>query len=299
MIRRTAAPLALALIVSACHARGGVDEDARVGYRMSLDEVGDTAWYHIQNEGRIGVVGPDADTVIVATSEDYVLKLTATAPDTVIGFFDHIRIMVNRGGRIVPVPMEPLYHQDFVLTDSAGRLRVRVLPHVWQMESSVRETARLLDEMFFTVPAAPLATGLVWVDTVDVRYESGGARFERRNVTRYEVTADTVLHGVPAKTIRYESALDNDAVQLASDSSRTVLSGAETGTIVYAPARRIILSRHRQGRLDGEMLMTAGNTTQRMPHFYEFAVSVDVLPPRTNAEAADTVEAAPVAPRAQ
>ena len=297
MIRRIVAPLSVALIVSACGARGGADVEPRSDYRMTLDQAGDTAWYHIQNEARIGVVGPDTDTVIVTASEDYVLELTRTAPDTVIGFFDHIRIMVNRGGRIVPVPMEPLYHREFVLTDSAGRLGVRAMPHVSQMEPSVRETARLLDEMFFTVPAARMEAGLVWVDTVDVTSESGGARFTRKNVTRYQVAGDTVLHGVSAKVIRYESALDNHAVQLASDSSRTVLTGSESGTIVYAPARRIILSRRREGRLDGEMVMAAGDSTQHMPHFYDFAISIDLLPPRAEGAAADTAEAAAPAGR--
>lgn len=292
MIRRIAAPLSLALIVSACGARGAADVEPRTDYRMSLDEAGDTAWYHIQNEATIGVVGSDTDTMIVRTSEDYVLELARTAPDTVIGFFDHIRIMVNRGGRIVPVPMEPLYHREFVLTDSAGRLGVRAMPHVSQMEPSVRETARLLDEMFFTVPAAALTAGFVWVDTVDVTYESSGARFDRKTVTRYEVAGDTVIHDVRGSVIRYESALDNHAVQLASDSSRTVLIGSETGTIVYAPARRIILSRRRQGRLDGEMVMSSGGSVQHMPHFYEFAVSVDLIPPRAEGAVADTVEAA-------
>lgn len=293
MIRRIVAPLAVALIVVACSARAGTDTQDGRHYRMSLDEAGDTAWYHLANESVIGMVPAPADTMTVRSSEDYVLELARISPDTVIGFFDHIRIMVTRGERVIPVPMEPLYRREFVLTDSAGRLAVRALPAVHQMEPSVRESARLLDEMFFTVPAAPLQNGMVWVDTVRARHELSGARYSRNYVTRYEVAGDTTLHGVTAKLIRYESALDNEAAQLNNDSARTVLVGTETGSIVYSPARRLILSRQRRGRLDGEMVMPAGDGFQHMPHFYEFSVAIELLPPRAPGAAADTADAPP------
>ncbi|HEX6590195.1 MAG TPA: hypothetical protein VF039_14410 [Longimicrobiales bacterium] len=297
MIRRPAAPLALMLFAAACGARAGTDTGPRADYRMSLAETGDTAWFHLQNEATIGVVANGTDTVVVRSSEDYVLELARSGPDTLVGFFDHIRIMTERAGRVVPVPMEPLYRREFLLTDSAGRYAVRALPHVSQMEPSVREAARLLDETFFTVPAAPLAAGLVWVDTVDTSYELNNARFHRMYVTRYQVVGDTVLHGVQAAVIRYESALDNEAAQIDNADARTVLAGTETGTIVYSPARALILSSHRNGRLDGEMTMPGPNGPQRMSHFYEFAVGFDLLPPRS-ALPADTAEPAPT-PRRQ
>ena len=298
MIRRIATPFALALTLAACQGREAAVAGPRADYRMSLAAVGDTAWYHLQNEARIGVVNDPADTMVVMTSEDYVLELARTSSDTVVAFFDHIRIMVNRAGRIIPVPMEPLYRQEFVLTDSAGRLGVRAMPFVSQMEPSVRETARLLDEMFFTVPTVRLDAGYVWVDTVDATHELSGARYRRGNVTRYEVVGDTVLHGVQAKVIRYESALDNMAMQMDNDSARTMLAGSESGTIVYSPARRLLLARHRRGRLTGEMVMPTQTGFEHLPHFYDFAVTVELLPPGAEPPAAAPAPTAQPARRA-
>lgn len=291
-----AAPLALACFVSACGARGAADPDPGFEPRLALNQVGDTVWYHQETDIVVGMVNAQGDTSIAYGDEDHVLHLTRVAPDTLVAFYHHIRIAMNQGGRIVPVPMETLFGEHFTLVRTDGRYRVTTAPAVPNMAESTREMVRHLDEMFMTVPDQPLEPGLTWGDSIEFVAHTRESRLARYTQTRYRVEGDTIVAGVPGVVIRYESDVDAAVASLHDEELRTELSGTDNGTIVYAPARQLIVSRVRQGRLDGSMYALIQGERRPLPHYYAFDTRIRLIPPGASVRP-DPVAPA-VAPRA-
>ena len=282
MNRRIAALLALALVVSACHAREAAEAGPRADHRMTLGAVGDTVSYFEQTQARSGIVNMAGDTVVTSSNEDEVFVVTRTAPDTLVASYEYIRIRVVSAGRVMPVVLDVIRNRPFVLAEIDGRYRVVEQPQVEGMQVSVADLAGQIDVLFrMPVPAQPLVPGLVWVDTVRTTENHDRLELERVDVSRFEVAGDTVLHGIPATLVRYRSAIETTMTDVitATDQAATTLNGEIEGNVVYAPGRRLVLAHVRSGRLEGEVANNSGDSTQRMPHFYEFDTTIDLLPP--------------------
>lgn len=288
---RTVALCGLAVILPACHARGGGDVEPAADDRMALSEVGDTVVYLQRTHARSGVVQPSGDTIVSSSERGDIIDVIRVAPDTLAAVYEHIRLRVSLGDRMRPADMEPLTEKPFYLTEVDGRTAIVHEPDVPGLESSVRSMAEQVEQLFLAAPEEPLAVGFVWVDTLASVEEQTEAHLERRSIVRYEVLADTVLHDLASKVVRHESTVDVSLISTAgrADSTRTRLQGSEQGTTIYAPGRDLVLAQERSGRIDGEVVTVLEGTTQRMPHFFEFRTTVELLPPAdgTAAEAAE------------
>ena len=277
--RHLATLFALALTAAACAARNedGAAEP-RGGRRMALSAVGDSVLYFEQTGSVATMVAINGDTVESRSNEDEVFLVARVAPDTLVATYEYMRIRVETGGRVLPVPTQALLGRPFVLAEENGRVRTVRAPELPE-ESGLRDLTQQFEDFFMPVPAQPLDIGLIWVDTL--RHEeaigAGGAR--RSAVTRYRVTGDTTVHGIEGRVVSYESALESVMYGGGGPSDvRTELVGTETGTIVYSPERRIMLARVRNVALEGTVRVESPSGPRELPHWFRFGSSVEALP---------------------
>jgi hypothetical protein len=247
---------------------------------IALAHVGDSVVYLEQTDASTAFERPTGEMVVVTSRHDAVIHVIRTAPDTLEAFYEHLRLRVTMAGQERSPETGSLRWQRFVLHDDDGRIETVVTPPQPDEIRQMTDLTRQFDDFFFRIPALPLDVGAEWVDTTE--FTGGGqGTAARLTVTRFRVRGDTTMHGVTARVIDYESAIESSMTTPPTTQGTTTSSlvGVEEGVIVFAPDRDVMLSRHRSGEHEGEIVVEGNLETQRLPQTYSYESRIELLPP--------------------
>lgn len=248
--------------------------------RIALAEVGDSVVYLEQNTA-FSTIARETDTLVVTSRHDAVVHVMRTAPDTLEGFFEHLLLRFEGANQTRNVDTRSLIGERFVLHDDDGRIETVSAPALSSAIRQMSDLRRQFEDFFLRLPARALDLGAEWVDTVRFGANEGESAAERLAVTRFRVRADTVVEGIAARIVDYQSALETRLRSASSTEGVLVstLAGAEEGTFVYAPERAVLLRRHRVGMLEGELVIEGNLDTRRFPQSYSYESRVELIPP--------------------
>lgn len=272
----------MAVLATGCATGGAAREgmDAMQPPPIALAAPGDSVVYLEQTDAITTFRRPTGQTPVVSSRHDAVIHVVRTAPDTLEAFYEHLRLRVTMAGRERSPETASLRWQRFVLHDDDGRIETVVAPPQPDEIRQMTDLTRQFDDFFFRIPARPLDVGAEWVDTTE--FTGGGqGTATRLTVTRFRVRGDTTMHGVAARVIDYESAIETSMTSppTTQGTMTSSLVGEEEGVIVFAPDREVMLSRHRTGALEGELVVEGNLETQHLPQTYRYESRIELLPP--------------------
>lgn len=272
--------------------------DAPQPPRIALAAPGDSVVYLEQTDARTAFERPTGEMAVATSRHDAVIHVVRTAPDTLEAFYEHLRLRVTMAGRERSPETESLRWQRFVLHDDDGRIETVATPPQPDEIRQMTDLTRQFDDFFFRIPALPLDVGTEWVDTTE--FTGGGqGTATRLTVTRFRVRGDTTMHGIAARVIDYQSVIESSMTTppTTQGTMTSSLVGEEEGVIVFAPDRELMLSRHRSGGLEGELVVEGNLETQRLPQTYHYESRIELLPPVVADEPPSTAPAEDTPPR--
>ena len=291
-----AALAAIMLVAGACSASSAEAprESQPRQPRVALAEVGDSVVY-LEQTTAITFLARPGDTLAVTSRHDAVIHVVRTAPDTLEGFYEHLVVRFEGGQQTRQLDTDSLLGERFVLHDERGRIETVSAPVLPPNIRQMTDLRRQFDDFFLRLPDRPLEIGGEWVDTVRLSATEGQGSTGRVSVERFRVRADTMVDGLPALVIDYETVIETSmrSAPTTQGTLTSTLTGGEEGTFVYSPAREILLRRHRIGVLEGELVLEGNLETRRFPQSYSYESRIAVLPPvvpsgdATRAPAAD------------
>lgn len=251
--------------------------------RIALAEVGDSVVYLEQTDAFTGLARSDGDTLVVSSRHDAVIHVLRTAPDTLVGFYEHLRLRFRSGNQTRDIETDSILWQRFVMHEDDGRIETLSTPSMPAEVRQLTELERQFDDFFLRLPDRPIVVGAEWVDTVRFGETGPGeeSSIERLVVSRYRVARDTVVHDIPARVIEYTSVLESTVRSAPSTQGRmtSALVGEEQGRFVFAPDRELMLHRHRTGVLEGELVVEGNLDTQRLPQTFSYESRIELVPP--------------------
>lgn len=276
-------PIALAGCAGSGAAPGAVTDTApgAPAPRLSFSEVGDSVVYFEEIEAYTLLARGEGDTVRMDSRHHAVIHVVRTAPDTIEGFYEHLVLRHFGAGRVRDLDTEAVRWQRYVLHEEDGRIETLHAPELPREIRQLSDLRRQFEDFFLRTPDFPLAIGSEWADTTRFGTSEGEGSTDRLTVTRYRVRGDTTMHGVPALTIAYETAVES-SMRTAPTTQGTLTSimvGGEEGTIVYSPERRLMLLRERLGVLEGELSVEGSLDDRTIPQFYGYSSRTELLPP--------------------
>ncbi|HUF13517.1 MAG TPA: hypothetical protein VMN78_10485 [Longimicrobiales bacterium] len=249
--------------------------------RIALAEVGDSVMYFEQTTAFTSIERP-SDTLRVRSRHDAVVHVVRTAPDTLEGFYEHLRVRFEGGSQTQTLDTDALLGVRYVLHDDDGRIETVSAPELPAGIRQLSDLRRQFEDFFLRLPDRPLDIGVEWVDTVYMNATTdGGGSAARLAVTRFHVRGDTVVEDVAARLVVYETGIES-TTRSAPTTQGTLTSslvGVEHGTFVYAPDREVMLRRFRTGELEGELVVEGNLETLRLPQIYRYDSRIELLPP--------------------
>jgi hypothetical protein len=247
---------------------------------ISLASVGDSVMY-LEHTHSLTVIERPSDTVRVSSDQTAVIHVMRTAPDSLEAFYEHLRLRFETPTQMRNIDTRALLGPRFVLQEDDGRVTTVSAPALPDEIRQLADLRRQFDDFFLRLPAHSLDVGVEWVDTLEHSGAEGEASMRRSIVTRYRVARDTLLEGLAARIIEYETAIDA-SLRSAPTTEGVLMStlvGAEEGRFVYAPERDVMLRRWRVGVLEGEVVVEGNLETHRFPQLYSYENTIELIPP--------------------
>lgn len=241
---------------------------------------GDTLRFREITHGSSTLEAPRG-TLAISSEHDATVAITFLRGDTARAWYEALVLAVQSPqGDVRPATTEAL-RKPFVLElDRRGRVRTISTPRFPASFEGVSDLTRQFEDYFLTLPDGPLASGTAWVDTVLRRDSTAGRLSGSSRVSHYRVLRDTVVGRQRALVISARQELQLEAVEPGPQpglTTRSVLTGADSGVYVFAPATGRLLGRARTGKLEGTLGFEGGAQPVRIPQRFEYENSLTAV----------------------
>lgn len=247
----------------------------------SLAAVGDSAAWFEEITSVVEAV-PGQDTVRLSRRIAAATHLVRVAPDTLRGYYEALLIRMDLPNGTVRAETDELLGQPFLLVETdSGMVTVDAPPIPSDVNQMVGLENRFGEVLPFWLELdLEREVGMEWTDTLTrPRAIEGLVPGDVTAETRYRVLSDSVYEGMSVQVLQYSSRLRARALAAAGSHGdvETMLEGTEHGTIIYAPARDLLVEWQRRGELAGTSRALERPGQSELPQTYEYEASTRLL----------------------
>ena len=209
------------------------------------------------------------------------ISLVRQPGDSARAWFDSLAISISGPQGEQRPPTDSALNQPFRLgLDTRGRVTNVEAPKWPASLEGVSDLSHQFDDFFLRLPAQPLKVGLAWSDTT-TKTDSTSERFTRwTRAADYRVERDTMVGTTPAFVVRMKqkmSARVTAPIPGQPMRSDAQLSGEEDGYFVFAPSTGRLISRRREGKLEGPVKASGAMGEMQMNQSISYTGAMDSL----------------------
>jgi hypothetical protein len=229
--------------------------------------------------GETVVRTPQGD-VPLGSRQQSLIAVTFLPGDSARAWYEDLDLEASSPRIVEHPPTGSVLRQPFALRfDSRGRVQTLATPAFPPALGRIADLRHQFDDYFLRLPAAPLAPGLTWADTVTRRDSTAAGSYSRTTgAAQYRVERDTTVGGVRGVvvSVRQRLRLENGGpIEGQGITAASVMEGTDEGLWVFAPAEGRILGRAHSGDLSGTVVLRGGVAPVTMPQTYRYSSTLE------------------------
>ena len=240
----------------------------------------DTLRFHEVTTGEITIETPQG-AMPMRSSHDATVAIVRTRGDTARAWFEALDIGLETPMGEQRPATDAVLRAPFTLRfDDRGRIETLASPELPPELEGISDLSLQFLDFVVRLPARPLRVGLAWSDTL-ARTNRTATRVTRwRSVARYRVARDTMVDGAPAVIVTMTQDIRTSGEgQMPGQGGQaaTELAGTEEGWFVFAPAAGRLLARRRDGRVSGDLTMSAAGGSMKLKQSFTYRSALDAV----------------------
>ncbi len=242
---------------------------------------GDTIRYHEVTNGETRIRTPQGD-IASSTEHDARIGLVGSAPGSARAWFETLRLRaLGPNGDQQPATTELLSRPYELAFSPRGQVEVRGTPEFPASIAAITDLTHQFFDFFAVMPEGQPRPGMVWQDTI--RTVSGVAPDSTQlneSIRRFEVRGDTTAYGVSATVIDVTARLRMEGTMPLPGQPLTVttmLTGEDSGMILFDWSRGRMLYRSRNGEMAGTFRITGGPMPAEFPQTATYSSTIEVV----------------------
>jgi len=223
------------------------------------------------------------------------IALVPGAGDTVHAWYEDLALEVQSPQGVRQPNTASLLHQRFLLRrDDRGRITTLQAPAVPDEVREFEDPSQQFTDFFPRLPAAALAPGLEWTDSLKHEVPNQDRSYRRYTVvTSYRVEKDSVAEGARVWVVSTSGFIWLETADMARGrtiQSVSALSGAEAGRLLIDAGSRALVGRTRKGELNGRLTLTGPGAPAARDQIYWFESTITPATADVAASAANSRE---------
>lgn len=243
----------------------------------------DTLRYREVTLGNTSVTTPQGP-VQLNTKQDATIGLVLGASESARAWYEALTIESSSPQGVKKPSTTDLLRQPYTLNvDARGRLTVLGTPTFSAEVKAVTDLRHQFDDFLLRLPAQPLVRNLEWTDTRTVgNTEPTGRYSQLTTVVRYRVLSDTTVNAVRGVVVMMVQDVSLEAggpVEGQPLKAASVMSGTDSGSVVFSISEGRMLARERHGDLNGTLTYTGGAAPITLQQRYQYQSVITLQKP--------------------
>ena len=201
--------------------------------------------------------------IVITSDHDAILAVTFAKNDTAKAWYEALSLTEGTSaGRKSPNTAGALRKPFSMRFNERGKIDNVTPPKFPANIDSISDLRKQFDDFFMPLPQKALVRGLTWVDSSDAvdNNTKNGSWQRSRRIGHYKVERDTTIAGKRAFVVSAVQALHVESGAplpggVENGFSQNVLTGGDTGIVVFDPIAGRMLGRKRQGSMSGILTM--------------------------------------------
>ena len=238
----------------------------------------DTLRYHEVTLGSIAITLPQG-SVALRHKFDSSINLLLNPGESARAWYEALAIEATSEQGVKKPSTADILGQPFTLNiDARGNVKVLTTPTFSKEIDGVSDLRHQFDDFLIRLPAKPLARNLEWSDTSKIGNTDSTGKYSRLTAAvRYRVLSDTTVNGergvvimmLQNLTLESGGPLEGQPLNAVS-----VMTGRDSGTVVFSVSAGRMLARERNGTLSGTLAYTGGAQPFTMKQQYQYQSAI-------------------------